>query len=135
MISQTGKYALRILGFLVDHPGQWALGRDIARETGIPANYLSKILNQLRKGGFVLSQKGWGGGFVIDERAGGQPIATVLELFDGKPDRETCVFELKPCNPANPCALHHRWEPVRSEFAKMINTVRVSDLRVSRVSD
>ena len=49
MVSQTGKYALRILGYLSDHPGQWIQGGQIASETGIPSNYLSKIMNQLRR--------------------------------------------------------------------------------------
>ena len=129
MISQTGRYALRILGYLADHPGERALGRDIARDTGIPANYLSKILNQLRKAGFVLSQKGWGGGFVLNARASRQPIARVLELFDGRRDREACIFELKPCDARNPCPLHHRWEPVRTEFDAMLRSVLVRNLR------
>ena len=131
MISQTGKYALRILGHLADRPGQRALGRDIARETGIPANYLSKILNQLRKAGFVTSRKGWGGGFVIDERSGRRPISHVLELFEGPRDTESCVFELRPCDTANPCPLHHRWDRVRREYDAMVSAVTVGDLRRS----
>jgi len=79
MVTQTGKYALRILGYLVDHSGQWVQGRAIATDTGIPANYLSKILNQLRKHGFVESQKGWGGGFLLVEKATRVTIGEVLE--------------------------------------------------------
>ena len=30
MVSQTGKYALRILGYLVDHRGEWVQGHAIA---------------------------------------------------------------------------------------------------------
>ncbi len=132
MISQTGQYAFRILGYLADHPGERALGRDIARETGIPANYLSKILNQLRKAGFVHSRKGWGGGFVLDARAARQPIANVLELFDGRREREACIFELKRCDARNPCPLHHRWEPVRRGYDAMLHSVHVKDLGATR---
>jgi Rrf2 family protein len=129
VISQTGKYALRILGHLADRPGQWALGREIARDTGIPANYLSKILNQLRKAGFVLSQKGWGGGFLMDERAGRRPISDVLELFEGPRDTEACVFELRSCDADSPCPLHHRWDRVRHEYEAMLSAITVGDLR------
>lgn len=129
MVTRTGKYALRILGFLVDRPGEWALGRDIARETGIPANYLSKILNQLRKAGFVASQKGWGGGFRLDDRASGRPISAVLEPFEGQRNAEACLFELRPCDANNPCPLHERWDRVRREYGAMVSSVTVGDLR------
>jgi Rrf2 family protein len=129
MVTQTGRYALRILGYLADHPGNWVLGRAVAADTGIPANYLSKILNQLGKGGFVLSQKGWGGGFKLDDRASRQPIADVLRLFEGRRDAGACVFELRACDADNPCPLHDRWDRVRQEYDAMLSSLAVADLR------
>jgi Rrf2 family protein len=128
VFTQTARYALRILGHLAARPGRWALGRDIARETGVPANYLSKILNQLRKAGYVTSQKGWGGGFLLDERSRRRPISEVLELFDGPRDTQACVFELRSCDAANPCPLHHRWDRVRREYEAMLSAVSIGDL-------
>ena len=75
MFSQTSRYALRILGYLATNRDRWVLAREIAGETGIPANYLSKILSQLRKRGFVESLKGWGGGFRLKGTAGGVSIS------------------------------------------------------------
>jgi Rrf2 family protein len=129
MVTQTGRYALRILGYLADHSEEWVLGRAIAADTGIPANYLSKILNQLRKAGFVRSQKGWGGGFLLDGQATRQPIADVLRLFEGRRDTDACVFELRACDANNPCPLHRRWDRVRREYDAMLNSVSVGDLR------
>ncbi len=131
MVTQTGRYALRILGYLVDRPGERVLGREIAAATGIPPNYLSKILNQLRKAGFVLSQKGWGGGFLLDRRALRFPIVRVLELFEGRRDNRSCVFELKPCDEHHPCPLHHRWRRVQREYDAMTRSVAVGDLRTT----
>ena len=129
MISQTGRYALRILGHLADRAGAWTQGREIASATGIPANYLAKIGNQLRKRGLIASQKGWGGGFMLRDQALAVPIAEVLELIDGPLDDQGCVFELKTCDGDHPCPLHHRWERVRGEFRDMIRSVTVGDLR------
>ena len=129
MISQTGRYALRILGYLADHPGMWVQGREIAAATGIPANYLAKILNQLRKRGLVSSHKGWGGGFLLRERSLAVPIAEVLELIDGPQNDQGCVFELRDCDAARPCPLHERWARVQAEFQDMIRSVSIGDLR------
>ncbi len=134
MISQTSRYALRILGDLAEHPGEWVQGREIASRTGIPANYLSKILNQLRKKGFVLSQKGWGGGFMLREAGAKEPILGVLELFDGRPDEHACVFELRACDAENPCPLHAHWERVKGEYAEMLRSVSVRDLAKGRIA-
>lgn len=129
MISQTGRYALRILGHLVDHRGVWVQGREVAAATGIPANYLGKILNQLRKAGYVQSQKGWGGGFMLEEGRSGAPILGVLELFEGRISNEECVFELRRCSPSNPCPLHQHWQKVKEEYEAMLRSVAVRDLR------
>jgi Rrf2 family protein len=129
MISQTGRYALRILGHLADRTGEWTQGREIAAATGIPANYLAKILNQLRKRGLVESQKGWGGGFLLREAALAVPIAEVLDLIDGRHDDRGCVFELRDCDPERPCPLHERWARVQEALRDMVRSVTIGDLR------
>jgi len=128
-LSQTGRYALRILGFLADHPGEWVQGRVIAARTSIPANYLSKILNQLRKSGFVDSQRGWGGGFLLPEPAKKVRIADVLDAIDGPRDKGRCVFELRKCDRGHPCPLHDHWERVREQYDSMLKSVSLGELR------
>lgn len=129
MISQTGRYALRILAYLVDHPGHWVQGSQIAAETGIPANYLSKILNQLRKRGYVMSQKGWGGGFLFKDQASRVPLAQVLDLFEGPKEDGQCVFGLRKCDSHNPCPLHGQWAHIQESYHEMIESNTVGDLR------
>lgn len=130
MISQTSRYALHILGFLVVHRGELVCGETISRATGIPANYLSKILNQLRKSGIVESQKGWHGGFSVRERALDWPIRDVLAAIDGRESVEhnECIFGLPACDDTNPCPLHPQWENIRDSYLAMISRTRIGDL-------
>jgi Rrf2 family transcriptional regulator, iron-sulfur cluster assembly transcription factor len=134
MVSLTGRYALRILGYLADHPGQWVQGSHIAVATGIPSNYLSKILNQLRKGGFVSSQKGWGGGFLLKEEARKTPISMVLNHFDGPRDDQECIFGLRKCDAANPCPLHGHWERIQNSYQEMLTATTIADLKSVRMA-
>jgi Rrf2 family transcriptional regulator, iron-sulfur cluster assembly transcription factor len=129
MISRTGKYALRILGHLTDHSDKWIQGREIAAATGIPGNYLSKILNQLRKRGFVDSQKGWGGGFILKKQAMNTPISEVLLLFESARGEHTCVFGMRKCDADNPCPLHDHWERIQGEYETMLKGVMIKDLK------
>lgn len=130
MVSQTFKYALNILGCLVREQGGRIRGEDIARKTGIPANYLSKILNQLRKQGIVEAEKGWGGGFRLRPRALKRPIRDILVIFDGieSTKREDCIFGLAKCDESHPCPLHHYWERIRAIYVEMLTNMKVKDL-------
>lgn len=129
LFSQTSRYALRTLGYLATHRDRPVLAREIAAETGIPSNYLSKVLAQLRKRGFVTSRKGWGGGFRLKPSAGGTAIAAVLETFDGKRDAHACAFGLGRCDADDPCPLHPHWEKVRAEYERMLRSVTLRDLK------
>ena len=128
MISQTSRYALHILGFLVKRRESLVRGEEIAAATGIPSNYLSKILNQLRKRGFVKSRKGWGGGFQLEESALQRPISEVVVLLDGPYRPQECIFGFETCDLENPCPLHSHWERIAGTLKEMLNTVTISDL-------
>lgn len=130
MLSRTTRYALRILGFLADRGEGRIRGEEIAKATGIPANYLSKILNQLRKQGIVDSEKGWGGGFELREDARRVPIQRVLAIFDGLDSmtQQECVFGLPRCDADNPCPLHAHWERIRGSVEEMLTETTIGDL-------
>jgi len=129
VFSRTSLYALRTLGHLASHRERWVLARDIAEATGIPPTYLSKILAQLRKSGFVVSQKGWGGGFRLKGTGKRVAISAVLETFDGPREKDACAFGLGRCDASDPCPLHPHWERVREEYERMLRTVTLSDLK------
>jgi len=68
MVSRTGKYALRILGFLVDHPASGP-GESDRGEDRHPVELPVQDPEPAPETGFVESQKGWGGGFVLGRRS------------------------------------------------------------------
>ena len=127
MISRTSRYALQILGFLAREGGLRSRSGDIARQTGIPANYLSKILNQLRKQGVVEAEKG---GFQLRAEALDRPIGEILAIFDGVAStrREECAFGNPECDSDHPCPLHPYWERIRGTYREMLTKTTVSDL-------
>jgi Rrf2 family iron-sulfur cluster assembly transcriptional regulator len=129
VVSLTGRYALRILGYLAEKPETWVQGSQIAADTGIPANYLSKIMNQLRKKGYVESQRGWGGGFLLREKVLETRIHDVLTYLEGPRDDTTCIFGLRDCDEQDPCPLHDRWEAIRGGYKDMLQQVTIGDLR------
>jgi Rrf2 family protein len=130
MVSRTATYALHVLGALAGRPAERLRGEELARETGIPRNYLSKVLNQLRKQGLVDAEKGWGGGFRLAPGALARPIRDVVAVIDGPTGAAPhgCLFGLPRCDAADPCPLHDRWERIREGFDRMLGEVTVADL-------
>ncbi len=128
MISRTGSYALRILAFLAQQPPGIIQTSTIAASTGIPSNYLCKILNELRKGGLVEGRKGWGGGFSLRAGATERALEEVLTLFAGPAPGMTCVFGPGLFSPENPCHLHSQWESADRELRRFLSATTVADL-------
>ncbi len=130
MLTQTARYALNILGCLAGRVGTRTPGPEIARETGVPGNYLSKILNQLRKHGIVSAEKGWGGGFELRPESLGRPISDIVSIIEGSErNGGGCLFGLPHCNRDRPCPLHVYWEQIQLINQEMLFNVRVGDLR------
>lgn len=130
MLSQTSRYALHILGVLAARSGDQVRGEDVAEATGVPVNYLQKIMGQLRKAGLVEAKRGWHGGFKLRESALDRPIRDALVALDGLDavKRQDCAFGLPSCDAEHPCPLHTQWEEIRGRYLEMISGTRIRDL-------
>src|SRR5688500_18425259 len=82
MISQTAEYALRAIVFLARRPGGAHNVEEIAGATKSPADYLSKILRQLARAGFVRGQRGLNGGFSLARPAHEISVLDVVHAVD-----------------------------------------------------
>ena len=93
-ISTTAHYGLIAAGYIAERADEgWVMAGTIAKEYGIPLEYLFKVLQQMVRVNILLSKKGPGGGFTLGrpakeitlleivETAGG-PIASQLELAE-----------------------------------------------------
>lgn len=117
LLSQTAEYGLRAMVWIAAQPpGEPLLARDIAAGTGIPVEFLSKILRRLVLGGVLESRKGRGGGFMLSRPAKQISFRDVLEAVDAYPIEDRCAFGWGVCNGSRPCPLHSSWEAISSAF-------------------
>ncbi|MCB9383515.1 MAG: Rrf2 family transcriptional regulator [Bryobacterales bacterium] len=121
MMSTTSQYALRALARLSREPsGAAVLGRDLARESDIPANYLSKLLWQLRNAGLVQATRGARGGYRLARPADQVRLIDVVEVFDPVHARPACLMGRGECNERDACAAHHAWKGVRDVYLEFL---------------
>ncbi len=129
MLSATSQYALRALTEMARLPtGCSILGRELAKKTGIPANYLSKILLCLRNEGLVATARGSGGGYWLLRPAKSIHLVEVVALFDG-PTKPACLLGVNErCSHAQPCSAHMSWRVVREHYEQFLETTTLADI-------
>ena len=129
MLSTTAEYALRALLSLAHQPDKATLGRDLAASSGVPANYLSKILLDLKKGGFVQAVRGTGGGYRLGRPPEKVRLMDVVEFVDGEAAHPGCFLAgSDACSDGDPCLAHDRWAAVRDHYVAFLETTTLADV-------
>ncbi|MFJ9945362.1 RrF2 family transcriptional regulator [Streptomyces erythrochromogenes] len=83
-ISARADYAVRAALQLAASAGDGPLKAEaIADAQDIPHKFLEGILNDMRRGGLVLSQRGGNGGYRLAKPAASISIADVIRIVDG----------------------------------------------------
>jgi Rrf2 family protein len=133
MISTTTQYALRALAKLSDlEPETAMLGRELAKEANIPANYLSKILLTLRNAGLLTTARGSGGGYRLAKRPEEIHLIDVVEVFDAPRAKPPCLLGEGECSDDEACSAHHAWKEVRATFVRFLESTTLAEISKSR---
>lgn len=130
MISVTAQHAIRALAALASQePGRPVLGRDLSQLSGVPQNYLSKILIELGRAGLVSAARGAGGGYRLKQPAERIALSSVVHLFDPPQVHTGCLLgHDRECSDEDSCAAHDRWLEVLETFAAFLENTRLSDV-------
>ena len=129
MLSTTSQYALRALARLAAEPDRAAvLGRDLARECQIPANYLSKLLWQLKNAGLLTTARGSGGGYKLERPPEQIRLIDIVEVFDALQARPSCVLGQGECTEQDACSAHHAWKVVRITYLDFLDSTTLADI-------
>lgn len=129
MISKTGLHAVMALTEMASAPGQAYLGAGaIAGRIGAPQNYLGKLLQSLARAGLLESQKGLYGGFRLARAPGAITLFDVVEPIDHVSRWSGCFLSRGMCSEENPCAVHLRWQEVRTAYLRFLQETTLADL-------
>jgi Rrf2 family protein len=130
MFSVTAQYALRALAHLAAQPPDVMVGgEELSRETGIPRNYLSKVLLALGNAGIVEAVRGNAGGYRLASAPESIPLIQVVELFERHVARRTCLLGTRPiCSDEDPCTAHQAWRPAKAAYFDFLETTTLLDI-------
>lgn len=84
LISSRGQYAIRILLDLAIHENGSAINvKTIAERQELSEKYMEQILSVLQKAGFVVSTRGYHGGYHLTQKPENYTIGKILRTVDG----------------------------------------------------
>ena len=128
-ISAKADYAVRALLALAAQPdGQTMTGEAIARTQNLPTKFLENILVDLRRGGFVHSQRGHDGGYRLARPAQEITPAEVIRVLDG-PLAEVRGLRPEATDYTGPAAgLQDVWIAARASLRKVLDEVTLADI-------
>lgn len=129
LFGQTAEYALRAMAQLALLPaGTFITGRELSASTGIPSEYVSKVLRRLVQNGLLHAQKGHGGGFQLARPAAQISFLQILEAMDERLENDRCSFGWGSCDPAMPCALHGAFTRLKGAVLEWARSTTLADV-------
>ena len=129
MISKTAEYAIRAMAALTQLSNGGLVGAGtLSTASGVPVNYLSKIMHTLGRSGMVDSVRGPGGGFRMTKLAQRLTAYDIVNLFDDLEGKRRCFLGNKTCSAATACAAHDMWSGVWEKYEDFLHRMTLDKL-------
>lgn len=131
IFGASATHALRALARLAAVPGgEVMLGRDLAREVGVPAHYLAKVLATLARAGVLAATRGARGGYRLARPAAEIPLIRIVEPFEGQRARPGCLLRPgEPCDEGGTCSAHGAWGQVKTAYLGFLEATTLADIQ------
>lgn len=138
VISKKTKYGLKALSYIAKH-GSASTSKiqipEIAKDQSIPRKFLESILLELRKAGYLGSQKGKTGGYYLMKSADQITIAEIYRILEGPIAPVPCVSlnfyeKCEDCSDEDVCPVHNLMIQARDASLSIYTKKTVADLIV-----
>jgi Rrf2 family protein len=130
-ISKRADYALRALFTLVDHFGSAPIPiRELARRNDVPKKFLEQIMLDLKSQGWVKSEPGVRGGYLLAKKPDKITMGEVIRHFDGilAPIGCVSVTGYERCSQEPVCKFRRVFLDVRNYVAGAMDKALLSDI-------
>ena len=127
-LTRESEYALKGLARLATYPiGTTVPMAEIAAEQQLPTTFLAKIFQKLARHGLLDADRGRGSGYTLCGAPSDIRVRDVLEAIEGPLALKRCLLWSGHCSESEPCPLHHRLKPFRSQLDQMLNEVTLAE--------
>lgn len=129
LYSKPCEYAIRALAHVAQGKKDVEVrGLEIARQEGLPAPVLAKVLQELVRKGLLRSRRGPGGGFRLARRAELITLRDVVAAIDGLDHFQECAVGLERCADETPCPLHDTFKGLRAQVVSYLENTTIAGM-------
>ena len=137
LISTKGRYALRVMADLAEHPKEGYIPlKEIAQRQGISEKYLEAIIKILVRAKLLSGVRGKGGGYQLTRPPEQYTVGEILRLTEDSLAPVTCLeADASPCARAAACRTLPLWQGLDRVIREYLDGVSLADLlKQGRVS-
>jgi Rrf2 family protein len=126
-ISEAASLALHTMALLAAYPEEFFTNKEIASKIKSSESHLAKVLQRLVKEGFVKSERGPRGGFILGKDAHRCTLLDIYECIDGSFTASDCLSETPSCS-GEKCILDGVLRNVNTIVEKYFTKTKLSEL-------
>jgi Rrf2 family protein len=120
-LTRAADYAVRVMIELAALPADARVSLpSLARATGAPESFLSKVLQSLTRAELITSQRGQSGGFRITQRGRQASMRDVIEAIDGVICLNVCLIHGRSCPRKARCPAHPVWARAQQTMLQVL---------------
>jgi Rrf2 family protein len=128
-LTRAADYAVRVMIQLAVQPNDGRVSLpSLARATGAPESFLSKVLQTLARAGLISSHRGQSGGFRITHRGLQTSMCEVIEAIDGAICLNVCLMHGRSCARKARCPAHPIWVRAQQAMLQVLSNASIAAL-------
>ena len=129
-ISTKGRYALRMMIDLASRDDEnFVALKDIAKRQDISKKYLEQVIPLLNKTDFLLTNRGYQGGYKLARKPKDYTVGEILRVTEGSLSPVACL-EIKPntCERKDFCLTLPVWEGLEKVIGDYLDNITLQDI-------
>ena len=129
-VTTKCRYSLRVLLDLATHISEERprMLKEIAKNQGVSEKYLSLLMIELRRAGFIASVRGAGGGYKLARPPKMIMLVDVLEIMDGPVAIVECLHQPDCCPRSRRCSAQVLWTQINKQIRNVFIQYTLQDL-------
>ncbi len=129
-ISTKGRYALRMMLDLAIHQSEGFVSlKDIASRQDISKKYLEQIVPLLKQSGFMRTNRGYQGGYMLSRPASAFTVGDILRLTEGNLAPVACLeTEPNECLRRSECITLPIWTGLYKAITDYLDSITLQDI-------
>ena len=128
-LTRAADYGVRVMIQLTALKGNGRVSLpELARATGAPQSFLSKVLQSLARAGLISSRRGQLGGFHISQRGAAASMREVIEAIDGAICLNVCLIPGRSCSRKARCPAHPVWIEAQQAMMEVLSGATIASL-------